>query len=97
MNKRRLLKTLMVAAMFCTFTAFAGDGPVVRGNPKSKVYHLPACRHYNAKSSTVEFKSAAEAEKAGYKACKMCGKTKDKTGENAKEHTEEKTKNTKMK
>jgi methylphosphotriester-DNA--protein-cysteine methyltransferase len=99
MNKRHLLKTLMVAAMFCTFTAFAGDGPVVKGNPKSKVYHLPACRHYNAKSSTVEFKSAAEAEKAGYKACKMCGKGKgkNKERENAEDNTEDKTKKTNMK
>lgn len=76
MKKRCLLKTLVAAAMVCALTAFAGDGPAVKGNPNSKVYHLPACKHYNAKGSTVEFKSADEAQKAGYKACKVCGKTK---------------------
>jgi methylphosphotriester-DNA--protein-cysteine methyltransferase len=76
MNKRRLLKTLVVATMVCAFTTLAGDGAAVRGNPKSKVYHLPACKHYNAKGSTVEFKSVTEAQKAGYKPCKICGKTK---------------------
>lgn len=75
MNKRNMLITLLAASLVCTSAVFAGDGAAVKGNSKSKIYHLPACKHYEAKGSTVEFKSVAEAAKAGYKPCKQCGKT----------------------
>lgn len=72
MKRRNLMKTLLVATLVCASAALAGEGSAVKGNPKSKVYHKPACQHYNAKGSTQEFKSEAEAKKAGYKACKQC-------------------------
>ncbi len=76
MKKRTLLKTLLAATLVCASVAFAGEGAAVKGNPNSKVYHKPACQHYNAKGSTVEFKSEAAAKQAGYKACKQCSKAK---------------------
>ena len=76
MKKRNWLKTLLAATLVCASVAFAGEGAAVKGNPSSKVYHMPACQHYNAKGSTVEFKSEAEAKQAGYKACKQCSKAK---------------------
>ncbi len=76
MKKRSLLKALLAATLVCATVVIAGEGPAVKGNPKSKIYHKPACRHYAAKSTTVEFKSEAEAKKAGYKPCKQCCKAK---------------------
>ena len=74
MKKRSALKILLAVAVICASAAVAGEGAVIKGNPKSKVYHKPACKHYNAKGCTVEFKSEAEARQAGYTACKICCK-----------------------
>ncbi len=74
MNKRNLLKTLLAATLVCASVTIAGEGVAVKGNPESKIYHQPACKHYTAKGSTKEFKSEEEAKAAGYKACKKCGK-----------------------
>ena len=76
MKKRNWLKTLLAVTLVCTSVVFADGGAAVKGNPKSKVYHKPACQHYNAKGSTVEFKSEAAAKQAGYKSCKQCSKAK---------------------
>lgn len=78
MKKRSLLKGLLAATFICTTVVMGAEGPAVKGNPKSKVYHKPACRHYTAKNTTVEFKTEAEARQAGYKACKQCGKSRKK-------------------
>ena len=85
MNKRSMIKTLLAAALIGTATVFAAGGAAVKGNPKSKVYHLPACKHYEAKGSTVEFKSVAEAGQAGYKPCKICGKAEKTQSGSTKE------------
>lgn len=76
MKKRSLLKIMLATTLVCASMAFAEGGAAVKGNPKSKVYHMPACQHYNSKGSTKGFKSVAEAKKAGYKACKQCSKAK---------------------
>jgi micrococcal nuclease len=49
------------------------DG-VVRGNRKSRIYHLPECPHYYTLSSanTVSFATEAEAREAGYRKAKNC-------------------------
>ena len=52
------------------------ESTAVKGNPKSKVYHKPACRYYTSKSTSVVFKTETDAQKAGYKGCKRCGKPK---------------------
>jgi len=76
MKKRSLLKILLATTLVCASMAFAEGGAAVKGNPNSKVYHKPVCKHYSAKGSTKGFKSEAEAKKAGYKACKQCSKAK---------------------
>lgn len=76
MKKRSVLKALLAVTLVCASVTFAGEGAAIKGNPKSKVYHKPACKHYAAKGSSVEFKSEAEAKKAGYTPCKICNKTK---------------------
>lgn len=88
MQKRNLLKALLATTLICATATFAADtpaakapaktGPAVKGNAKSKIYHKPACKHYTAKGTTVEFNTEADAQKAGYKACKKCSKTKTK-------------------
>ncbi len=45
----------------------------VSANPKSMIYHNINCLHYGCKSCTKTFKTAEEARKAGYRACKKCG------------------------
>jgi deoxyribonuclease-1 len=50
------------------------DGPV-RGNRRSRVYHLPTgCPSYNAVSpqNTVAFRTEAEAQAAGYRKAGNC-------------------------
>lgn len=83
MKKRNLLKALLAATLVCATVTFAGEDSAVKGNPKSKIYHKPVCKHYTAKSTTVEFKSEAEAKKAGYKPCKKCSTPKKKTEKEA--------------
>lgn len=48
-------------------------GQAVRGNPGSKVYHLPSCRYYNSKGASKAFSTVEEAKAAGYRPCKTCG------------------------
>ena len=74
MKKRSMLKTLLAVMLVCASVTFAGEGVAVKGNPKSKVYHKPACKHDSGKGSSAEFKSEAAAKQAGYTACKQCGK-----------------------
>ena len=49
------------------------DG-IVRGNRKSRIYHLPECPHYHRLSptNTVSFTTEAEAQEAGYRKAKNC-------------------------
>ena len=74
MKRSKWIKLVAVALIACTTTIFAAEkaAATVRGNPDSKVYHKVACRHYSAKGSSKEFKTEAEAKKAGYKPCKRC-------------------------
>jgi len=48
--------------------------PII-GNKNSKVYHLPGCAGYNrvSEKNQEKFKTAAEAEAAGYRLAKNCG------------------------
>jgi endonuclease YncB( thermonuclease family)/methylphosphotriester-DNA--protein-cysteine methyltransferase len=48
--------------------------PII-GNKNSKVYHLPGCSGYNrvSEKNQEKFKTAAEAEAAGYRLAKNCG------------------------
>lgn len=47
----------------------------IKGNRKSRIYHLPGCPNYNdiAERNIVWFKTTEEAEKAGYRIARNCG------------------------
>jgi methylphosphotriester-DNA--protein-cysteine methyltransferase len=58
----------------------------VIGNKNSKIYHLPGCPGYKTVSekNQVVFKSAAEAEAAGYTKAKNCNAGESKTSTTSK-------------
>jgi len=73
------LAVFAVAGLFLTGSTSAPDlrqidSTVFYGSSHSNVYHLPSCRW--AQKITPEhlivFKSREEAEKAGYRPCKVC-------------------------
>ncbi|SLM27838.1 exported hypothetical protein [Desulfamplus magnetovallimortis] len=45
---------------------------IYQGNVRTMTYHQPDCRHYGCKSCTKYFDSWEEAEKEGFKHCKLC-------------------------
>jgi micrococcal nuclease len=47
---------------------------VVRGNRKSRIYHLPECPHYHRlhSANVVDFATETEAQEAGYRKAKNC-------------------------
>jgi micrococcal nuclease len=47
---------------------------VVRGNRKSRIYHLPECPHYDRlhQTNVVGFATETEAQEAGYRKAKNC-------------------------
>ncbi|WP_136795790.1 LPS export ABC transporter permease LptF [Desulfosediminicola ganghwensis] len=45
---------------------------VLRGDEHAKIYHYSQCRLYNQDSCSTTFLSAAWAEEAGFKPCKLC-------------------------
>lgn len=61
------------AATTTTAAATATTGEII-GNKNSKIYHRPDCPGYNnvSEKNQVKFKSAAEAEAAGYRVAKNC-------------------------
>ena len=44
----------------------------LHGNTSSRIYHNAGCRYYNCGNCTQVFKSGAEAQNSGYRACKIC-------------------------
>lgn len=48
-------------------------GGELHGNANSGIFHNSSCRYYNCKNCYVVFQSRAEAMKAGYRPCKVCG------------------------
>ena len=51
-----------------------GGGGTVRGNKRSKVYHLSGCPGFNTMNAEniITFPSEAEAQQAGYRKAKNC-------------------------
>ena len=79
MIRRNWLKLVAVALIACAATTFAEETAApapIKGNPDSKIYHKSTCRFYKSKGCTKEFKTEAEAVKAGYKPCKQCAAPK---------------------
>jgi lipopolysaccharide export system permease protein len=48
------------------------DRQVIRGNARSRVFHVPACEFYLCKNCTIEFKDVAVALDAGFEPCRFC-------------------------
>ena len=101
MKRRTILISIFATLLVGVTVLFATEGvavvkkaPVVKklplkGNTKSKIYHKPSCVYYNSKYTTVEFKTEAEAKKAGYTPCKKCfGKKKKDSKKPAAKKTE---------
>lgn len=45
---------------------------VIRGNAKSREFHLSTCENYNCKNCTLEFKNINIAQESGFKPCEFC-------------------------
>lgn len=50
---------------------------VIRGNPKSRVFHVPACEYYNCKNCTLEFHDVEVALESGFEPCQFCAELLD--------------------
>jgi methylphosphotriester-DNA--protein-cysteine methyltransferase len=72
--ERRMVLAGYRLADVLTEIAGASQGTVVRGNKRSKVYHLPPCPGFAAVSPTnsVAFASEADAQAAGYRKAGNC-------------------------
>ena len=72
--ERRMVLAEYRLADVVTEIAGASPGTTVRGNTKSKVYHLPACPGFTAVSpaNIVTFASEAAAAQAGYRKAQNC-------------------------
>lgn len=68
----RMMATLCLVALLASGSAFALAAGEYHGNASTRVYHNSGCKHYNCKKCTVVFKSAAAAQKAGYRPCGIC-------------------------
>jgi len=44
----------------------------IRGNVKSRVFHLPGCEFYDCKNCTIEFKNIQIALDSGFEQCRFC-------------------------
>ena len=44
----------------------------IRGNVKSRVFHLPGCEFYDCKNCTIEFKDIHIAIDSGFESCRFC-------------------------
>ena len=68
-----LISILLIFAFVATSILFADDYKYV-GSKKSNKYHYPSCRWAKKIKpySLVTFRSAKEAQEAGYVPCKVC-------------------------
>jgi lipopolysaccharide export system permease protein len=48
------------------------DHGSIKGNAKSRVFHVPACEYYNCKNCTLTFKDIDVAIDAGFEPCRFC-------------------------
>jgi len=73
--KPKVILAGLMAAGLVLFLALGASPALaeVSANSKSMIYHNASCQHYGCKSCTKKFKTADEAKKAGYRACKKCG------------------------
>lgn len=48
------------------------DLTTIRGNAKSRVFHVAQCEYYNSKNCSIEFKNIEVALEAGFEPCRFC-------------------------
>jgi methylphosphotriester-DNA--protein-cysteine methyltransferase len=72
-KKRGLISFIVLVAFFIVCLSIAADYKYV-GSAKSDKYHYPWCEWAQKinPANLVKFKSAKEAQEAGYVPCKMC-------------------------
>jgi methylphosphotriester-DNA--protein-cysteine methyltransferase len=63
---------LLAGVLIVPDTASAQQQAVYHGNVKTHIYHRQSCRFFDCKACTAVFKSREEAEKSGYRPCKVC-------------------------
>ena len=59
---------------------------VIKGNPKSKVFHVPACEYYNCKNCTLDFHDVEVALESGFEPCQFCADLIDDYRESVNRH-----------
>ncbi len=62
----------LIVSLLLIPLAAADAAGMFRGNVQSRIYHNAGCRYFNCKNCTMVFKSAGEAQKAGFRACRIC-------------------------
>lgn len=67
------LPIFLLTALLAASPAMTAQRDELHGNASSRIYHNSGCRHYDCRRCTVRFSSAAEAIRAGFRACKVCG------------------------
>jgi hypothetical protein len=63
---------ILAGALIAPGNAPAQQQAVYHGNVQSHIYHRQSCRFFDCKACTAVFKSREEAEKSGYRPCKVC-------------------------
>ena len=67
-----LLSLLLALCATLAADVAPAQAPVYHGNVQSHIYHRQSCRYFDCKACTAVFKSREEAEKSGYRPCKVC-------------------------
>ena len=65
-------KKSIESADFPAADASADIENAIKGNAKSRVFHLPACEYYNCKNCTLIFKDIDIALESGFEPCQFC-------------------------
>jgi methylphosphotriester-DNA--protein-cysteine methyltransferase len=63
---------ILAGALIVPDKAPAQQQGVYHGNVQSHIYHRQSCRFFDCKACTAVFKSREEAEKSGYRPCRVC-------------------------
>lgn len=69
---QKMLPLCLLALLMLVSLAFANPNAPLSGNPSSKIYHNSSCRYYKCKACTATFATRQDAQKQGYRPCKVC-------------------------
>ena len=65
------IATLILSTVFL-LSGFGMAEAALRGNPKTKTYHLETCQHAKSKGATAQFGTEDEARGKGFAPCIVC-------------------------